>query len=525
MEGLEVATLIGVALFVGGVIAWRTRLPAPLVLLAIGIVLGYIPALGEVTLPPDLVLFLFLPALLYWEAINTSVREVRRNIRVVLLSAIPLVVVTAAAVAWVGNMALLAWPVAISLGAIVAPTDATAVGPVTRRLPRRIRETLRAESLINDGTALTLYAIAVEAITSDHDIDLGSGTLLFLLAYVGGALVGAVAAFLALGARRLARGQTLLENTVSLLTPFIAYLLAETVHGSGVVAVVACGLILTHYTPRAISARTRTQARGFWQLTSGVLNGALFLLVGLQAHRIIDDLGADPWPVLGLGLLIAVVVIAVRLVWMNTTPYLIRAIDRRPYQRTLRLPARQRLVPGWAGFRGAVSLAAALALPVPTPENGIPDYPRTELIAITLVVIVVTLVVQGLTMPLVIRFARLPEDASELEEERLAERTMSEAGSSHLDGIAERLGTPEDIVERVRRQYEEAHPVRDDGAPSGALWADGSEGELRRALIAKKRESVIRLRDSGEIDDTILRRMQDRLDIEELRLSPIAADD
>jgi monovalent cation/hydrogen antiporter len=494
------------------------------VLLAIGIALGYVPALGEVTLPPDLVLFLFLPALLYWEAINTSVREVRRNLRVVLLSAIPLVIVTAAAVAWVGSMALLVWPVAIALGAIVAPTDATAVGPVTGRLPRRIRTTLRAESLINDGTALTLYAIAVEAITSDHDIDLGSGTLLFLAAYVGGALVGAVAAFIALGARRIARGQTLLENTVSLLTPFIAYLLAETVHGSGVVAVVACGLILTHYTPRTISARVRTQARGFWQLTSGVLNGALFLLVGLQAHGIIESLGADPWPVLGLGLLIAGVVIAVRLIWMNTTPYLIRAIDRRPYQRTLRLPARQRLVSGWAGFRGAVSLAAALALP--PPGNGVPDYPRTELIAITLVVIVVTLVVQGLTMPLVIRFARLPEDPSELEEERLAERTMSEAGSSHLDAIAERLGTPDDIVSRVRRQYEEAHPVQEDGSPSsGPLWADGSEGELRRALIAKKRESVIRLRDSGRIDDTVLRRMQDRLDIEELRLSPIAADD
>jgi Na+/H+ antiporter len=522
MDGLVVATAIGVALFLGGAIAWRTRLPAPLVLLAIGVVLGSIPALSSVSLPHDVVLFLFLPALLYWEAINTSVREVRRNLRVILLSAIPLVLVTAAAVAGIGHLAALAWPVAIALGAIVAPTDATAVGPVTNRFPRRFRTTLRAESLINDGTALTVYAIAVTAIERDSDIDLGGGALLFVGAYLGGIVVGVAAAFIARGARRLVRGQTLLENTVSVLTPFVAYLLAEVVHGSGVVAVVACGLILTHSTPRIISARTRTQARGFWQLTSSMLNGALFLLIGLQTHRVIEDLGTDPWPVLGLGVVVAIAVMAVRLIWVNTTPYLIRAIDRRPVQRTLRVPARQRLASGWAGFRGAVSLAAALALP-PSGRNGVPEYPRVELIAITLVVIVVTLVVQGLTLPAVVRFARLPADPTELDEERLAEQTMSDAGSAHLDGIAERLGTPEDIVARVRHQYEEAHATRADG--TGPAWADGSEGELRRALIAKKREAVIRLRDAGRIDDTILLRMQDRLDIEELRLSPIAADD
>ena len=358
------------------------------------------------------------------------------------------------------------------------------------------------------------------AIASHQGIDLGSGALMFVLAYAGGILAGIAASFLARGARRLARGQTLLENTVSVLTPFVAYLLAQAVGSSGVVAVVTCGLILTHYTPRIISARTRTQARGFWQLTTNVLNGALFLLIGLQTHLVIERLGTNPWPVLGLGLLVSVAVIAVRLIWVNTTPYLIRVIDRRPYQRTRRVGARQRLASGWAGFRGAVSLAAALALPQ---GRGL-DYPRNELIAITLVVIVLTLVVQGLTLPAVVRFSRLPQDPSEQEEERLAERTMTETGSQHLDRVAERLGTPGDIVARVRRQYEDAHPTRTDGG-TGPAWADGSEGELRRALIAKKRESVIRLRDAGRIDDAVLLRMQDRLDIEELRLSPIATDD
>lgn len=521
MAALEIAVLIGVVLLVGGWVSWRTRLPSPLVLLALGIALGYVPALGRVSLPPDLVLFLFLPGLLYWEAINASVREIRRNLRVILLSAIPLVVVTAAAVAGAGVLAALPGGVALVLGAIVAPTDATAVAPVTARLPRRTRTILRAESLINDGTALTLYAIAVTAVTKQQDLNLGAGALLFVGAYAGGIAIGVAVAFVVRFARRAVAGQSLLENTVSVLTPFVAFLPAQLIHASGVIAVVTCGLVLSHYAPRIISARTRTQATGFWQLGSGLINGALFLLVGLQTRSVIDRLGADPLPWLGFGVLIAAVVIGVRLLWVGLTPYAIRAIDRRPAQRSRRVGIRQRIVSGWAGLRGSVSLAAALALPN---MPGLRFPHRDELIAVTLVVIVSTLLVQGLTMPAVVRFAHLPPDPSERDEEALAERTMNETGAKYLDRIAERLGTPEHVLELVRHQYHELHDRQQDGA-TGPAWADGSEGELRRALIAKKREAVIRLRDSGDIDDTVLRRMQGRLDIEELRLSPVSADD
>ena len=518
MPALEVALLIGIVLLAGGTVAWKLHLPAPLVLLVLGIALGWVPGLDDIELPPDLVLVLFLPALLYWEALNISTREMRRNLRVILLSAIPLVIATAAVVALAGHAAGFPWAVAIALGAIVAPTDATAVGPLAGRLPRRIRTTLRSESLINDGTALTILAIALTAIGAGSDVDFGMGALQFVGAYAGGVVVGVAVAFAVRLARRVVRGQSLLENTISVLTPFVAFVPAERLHVSGVIAVVTTGLILSHYGPRMVSARTRVQARGFWQLASGLVNGALFLLVGLQAHRIVDDLDGAFGSVLLLGLWIALLVIAVRLAWIGTTPYLIRAIDRRPSQRLRRVPIRQRTVSGWAGFRGAVSLAAALALP----RDDLPQ--RDLLVAITLIVIVVTLVLQGLTMPAVIRFARLPADPSELEEERLAERTMTEAGGQYLDRIAERLGTPEDVVAHVRRQYEESHPTRTDGG-TGPAWMDGSEGELRRALIAKKREAVIRLRDRGEIDDAVLARMQTRLDIEELRLSPVDAEE
>ena len=514
MNGLLLAALLGVALLVGGVVSQRTRLPEPLVLLVLGIAIGYLPPFGAIRLAPEVVLTLFLPALLYWESIKTSTREARRNARVILLSAIPLVILTAALVAGVGHLAGLGWAVAITLGAVVAPTDATAISPTVRGLPRRVRTVLQTESLINDGTALTIYAIATAAVGAHREIDFGFGTLLFLGAYAGGIAIGVAVAYVVRAARRLVRGTPLLENTVSVLTPFLAYLPAERLHVSGVVAVVTCGLISTHFGPRAISVQARVQAQGFWELASSLVNGALFLLVGLQANQILQRLDGETPRVLGLGLVIALVVVVARIAWVNTVPYLIRALDRRPVQRTMRVNARQRQVSGWAGMRGAVSLAAALAL-----GEEFPQY--SELLAITLVVIVFTLAVQGLTMPLVVRFARMPLDRSEQEEEALAQRTMSDTAGAALEPLIERLQIDEAAADTVRRQYEEIHRT-------GGGWASlgqGSEGDLRRALIGKKRESVIRLRDRGEIDDTVLRRMQDRLDIEELRLSPVRADD
>lgn len=516
-EPPQIVVLVGVVLLVGNTIAWKTRLPAPLVLLVLGILVGYVPGIGAVTLPPELVLQLFLPALLYWEALNISTREMRRNLRTILLSAIPLVIATAAVVAAAGSAAGLPIAVAIALGAIVAPTDATAVAPLAARLPRRIRTVLRSESLINDGTALTLLAVAVSAIGRGTGIDLGMGAMQFVYAYAGGITIGIGVAFLVRLLRRFVRGQSLLENTVSVLTPFLAFLPAEQLGVSGVISVVTCGLVLSHYGPRMVSARTRVQARGFWQLASGLINGGLFFLVGLQAKHIVDALDGALPEVLMLGLWVSALVILVRLAWIGTVPYLIRAIDRRPVQRTWRVPIRQRTVSGWAGFRGAVSLAAALSLPTATPQLAV-------VIAVTLIVIVVTLVVQGLTMPAVIRFARLPQDSTEREEELLAERAMRQAGEHGLEHAAEYLGTPPEVTEAVRRQYEEMHR-EDDGDDPIPGWSRGSEGDLRRALIAKKREAVIRLRDGGEIDDAVLQRMSDRLDIEELRLSPVAAED
>ena len=518
MNGLRIAVLLGVLLIMGGFTAARLRLPAPLVLLVLGLALGFVPPLGGIELPPDAVLLLFLPALLYWESLNTSSREIRRNIRAILLNAIPLVLATVALVAWLGTAAGLTVTVGITLGAIVGPTDATAVTTVAGSLPRRTLTMLRAESLINDGTALTVYSVAVAAVVGHSDIQIGIGILQFLAAYAGGVLVGLAIAMLARLVRRLLRGNSLLENTVSVVTPFAAYLPAEQLHVSGVIAVVTVGLMLSRFGPRIVSAETRAQAQGFWQVTTWILNGSLFLLIGFQAHATLARLENDPVGVLPLALATTVAVIGIRLAWIGTTPYLLRAIDRRPSQRTLRVPLRQRSVNAWAGFRGAVSLAAALALPSSFPM-------RAQLIAVTLVVILVTLLLQGLTLPRLVRWAHLPEDPTEADEELRAQRAAITAGLAEIPDAARQLGVPDPVRDRVLREYrdqvEASQPDTSTGDPTGR--SNGTEVELRRAIISAKREAVVRLRDSNEIDDTVLRRVQQRLDLEELRLGEAAS--
>ena len=529
MEGLVLVVVLGATILGGGMLAQRIRVPAPLILLVIGAGLSFVPTFDGVALPPELVLLLFLPALLYWESLNTSLREIRDNLRVIVLLAVGLVFVTAFAIAWLASSIGLPWAMALALGAILSPTDATAVAAVVGRLPRRQGTILRAESLLNDGTALVLYAVAVGAATAGASITFVGLSAQFLFAYGVGILIGLAMGFVAYGVRKLLRGDRLLSGTLSMLTPFVAYLPAELLGASGVVAVVVCGLVMSQVGPRIITAAARAQTFGFWQLASYVLNGSLFVLIGLELKPVLTGLGAA-WPsALAFGLVCAVAVMAVRLLWGVTTPYLIRLIDRRPVQRQRRVGFRARLPLSWAGFRGAVSLAAALALPEET-SNGDPLPGRDLVIAVTFVVILFTLVVQGLSMPAIVRWARFPPDPRELDEEILAEQAMLRAAIHALPSEAERLGTTQPIVDSLRVYYEERLRLihREDGRPelAGRDESDADQDEgLRLALIPSKRAALFDLRKSRRIDDVILRRMQARIDLEELRLSAPPEDD
>jgi CPA1 family monovalent cation:H+ antiporter len=519
--GLELVVVLGATILLSSVLGRRLRVAPPLILLVFGVLLGFVPMLRDVHLPPEAMLLIFLPALLYWESLTTSLREIRSNLRAIVLLSTALVIATAAAVAATAHALGLSWGPAWVLGAALAPTDATAVGVLARALPRRTFTTLRAESLINDGTALVIYGLAVGITVGEDQFSTLHVSGLFLLSYGGGVVAGVVTAWLAIRVRR-RLDDPLQENVLILLTPFTAFLLAELAHASGVLAVVVCGLIMSQIGPRVGRADTRQQVTAFWSLSTFLLNGALFVLVGLEVQSAVRGLtSVDLARGLFAVVTVAAVVTGVRFAWLFTTPYLIRLLDRRPQQRLRRVGARARVVSGIAGFRGAVSLAAALAVPHTVASGG--PFPGRDLIVfVTAGVILVTLA-QGLLLPSVVSWARLPRDTSVDEERRLAETLATEAALTALPDVAADLGTDPEVVERTRREYvEHLQVLRADGADGDdepVLRHDQHYAALRLALLARKRATVLGLRDEQRIDDIVLRQFQTRLDIEEVRLS------
>lgn len=371
MEALELVVLLGATVVLGGALGRRLRVAPPVLLLLLGVLLGFVPALREVHLPPELMLLVVLPALLFWEAITSSLREIRFNLRGVVLTSTVLVVLTAGSVAVVAHAFGVPWGPAWVLGAALAPTDATAVAALSRLLPRRNVSILRSESLINDGTALVLYGVAVGVTVGEETLTVGHLSWLLVLSYVGGVLAGVVVAWLGVQLR-MRLTDTLLANVITLLTPFVAFLLAETVEASGVLAVVVSGLMLSQSGPRMVPAATRRQAESFWSFGTYLLNAALFVLVGLEVQSAVRNLSTTD---IGTALLIVVavwiVILAVRLAFLVVSAYTIRLLDRRPSQRLRRVSDRARVVSTVAGFRGAVSLAAALAVPTVV-EGGAP---------------------------------------------------------------------------------------------------------------------------------------------------------
>lgn len=519
MRGLEVVVVVLAAVLAMTWLARRLRWNEPVLLVAGGCLIGLTPTFRTLVLPPPVVLLLFLPPLLYWESLTTSLREIRTNLRGIVLLATGLVLATAAAVAAVGHALGLSWPLAFVLGAVVAPTDAIAVAAVARLLPRRTQTILRAESLINDGTALALYAVLVGIAVQGQTVTWWGTAVRFLLAYAGGVAIGAACAIVVVALRRRLRDRVL-ESALAVLTPFATYLPAQALGVSGVLAVVTCGLILSQAGPRVISAGARVQATNFWEVSTFILNGALFVLVGIQTPAIVRAIsGVSLGHAVVTALLVGAVVIATRLLWLYSVPYLLRVIDRRPVQRTLRSGARERFPLAWSGVRGAVSLAAALAVPATT-ADGRPLGGHGLLVFTAVAVILVTLVLQGTTMPAVIRWSGLRGDPHETTEERHARRQMADAALEALPEHADRLKAPPETTDTIRselRQYA-AEDAAEDAEPPDTGPGVRTGLELRRTLVGVQRSALIRLRDQRVIDDIVLRRLQSVLDNEEIRI-------
>jgi monovalent cation/hydrogen antiporter len=485
-------------------------------------VIGFLPGVPSVELDPEIVLFIFLPPLLYGAAFFTSVRELRQNVRAIAALAIPLVFVTMAAVAVVVHEVVgLGWAESFVLGAIVSPTDAVAPAEIMRRVgaPRRLVAIVEGENLTNDWTALILYRVAVAAVVSGS-FTLWTSGLEFVASGIGGVIVGLVAGWLIRQVRsRLDDPPT--EITISILSGYVGYLPAEELGLSGVVAAVTTGLYMAWYTPQLTTPVMRLQGVAVWEILTFLLNAVLFLLVGLQLPGILDELSGRATADLVLwGALVSAVVILVRLAWTFTLPYLTRWIDRRESQRARRIPADQRLVVGWASMRGSVSLAAALAVPLRT-DAGEPFPERDLIIFLAFAVILVTLVGQGLTLGPLINRLGIEDDGQEGHEDTLARRRAAEAALARLDELGEPDWISPESVGRARQLFdyrERRFGALEDGAEEN--FEDRAEAwrRLMHELYRAQRDALLELRNSGAISDDIRRRVERDIDLEETRI-------
>jgi len=516
-------------------VAARIKVPYPILLVLGGLALGFVPGLPQIELEPDVVFLIFLPPLLYVSAIFTSWRDFRANLRPISLLAIGLVLMTTCVVATVAHWAVgLPWAAAFVLGAIVSPTDAIAATAVAQRLgvPRRIVTVLEGESLVNDATGIVAYRIAVNVGTAAAAFSIWQAGLQFIVGAAGGIAVGLAVGWAVIWARRLVSDDPSVQNTISLLTPFAAYLLAkepshyawEYVLGfpgefafSGVLAVVACGLYLGRRTPEVITPETRIQGYAFWELVTFLLNGLIFALIGLQLRGIVDALAEDDYTVPELTLyagLVSLTVIAVRFLWVFPATYLPRWASRTLRSRDPSPPARAVTVISWTGMRGVISLAVALALPLSFPD-------RDLILFLTYGVILATLVVQGLSLPALIRTLKLEDDGSAEREETQGRIEIAGAALARIEELAEEEWVREDTAERIRGLYNyrrSRFTVRYGDDEDGIEERSAAYQRLMRELLRAQREVLIRMRNEGEIGDEAMHRIERDLDLEEARL-------
>jgi monovalent cation/hydrogen antiporter len=507
------------------VIARLLGIPYPIVFVLGAIPLGYVPGVPHVELDPDLVLVIFLPPLLYVAAFFADLRALRADARALSLTSIGLVLATTCAVAVVGHELIdLPWAVAFALGAIVSPTDPVAATAIARQLgvPRRLVALIEGESLVNDSSALIAYRVAVAAAVGGS-FSLFDASVDFVVAVVGGIAIGlVVGAAIAEVRRRL--DDIPVEITISIFSGFAGYLPAEAVGVSGVLAAVTTGIYLGWLAPQISTAQMRIQGFAVWELIVFLLNSILFVLIGLQLPGILDEVsGIEVGTLAGYALATIAVVVGMRFLWTFTIPYLVRALDRRPSQVSRRIGAAPRVVVAWAGMRGAVSLAAALALPLET-DAGTPFPERDLVIFLAYCVVLFTVVVQGLTLPALIRRLGVLDDGTEEEaEEQAARIAAAEAALEALDGLAEEEWTRDDTIERMRGLY--GFRRRRFATLRGDL--EDEDGIVDRSLayqrvmhdvIEAQRAAIVQMRNEGQISADVMRRVERDLDLEETRL-------
>ena len=515
----------------------KRKLPFPILLVAAGLVIGFVPQLPNLALDPDIVFIVILPPLLYDAAAKTSWHEFRTAIRPISALAITLVFFTTVAVAITAHYLIpgFSWPLAFVLGAVVSPPDAVAASGIIKGLGlnKKVITILEGESLVNDASALIAYRYAVTAVTTGTFIFWKAG-LQFLLVAGAGILIGIVVGYLFVLAHKKIENNPVVETSLTLLSPYVSYLAAEQFHMSGVLAVVSTGLVISWRAPEVFAYHARMRIKGVWETLVFLLHGFVFILIGLQLPSIIKDLGNYPFSeILGYGLLISAVTIIVRIIWVfagvssqtffqkkkKTTDDLSASDNQDSTWKNV-------LVVAWTGTRGVISLAAALALPLLL-EDGTPFPKRHSIIFLAFVVIFITLVVQGLSLPLLIRWLKIKPQDNTIEEEKELQLYLANSTLNFIeqefpiqldDKLQEQLKKKyelqiNDLTKEIRRHKK---AKRNDEEVKAPPPNDLVNAQLEISKF--KRELLVKIHKEGEFSDTAIKKVEQEMDIDELKL-------
>lgn len=511
-----------------GALARRLAIPYPIVLVVGGLLLSFIPGIPKITLNPDVIFLVILPPLLYSAAWTTSWREFSHNLVSISLLAFGLVTFTVIGLTEAGQWLLpgFDWRVGLALGAVLAPTDAIAATSIANRvgLPRRLVDILEGESLVNDATALLALEFALGLLISGHVPTFTGGLVRLCYLVFAGVAIGLVSAEVVhLAEHNLDDGP--IEIALSILTPYAVYLAADSLHASGVLAVVACGLFLSRKSSHFFSPEVRLQAWAVWESLTFILNGLAFVLIGLQLPYVIGAIREYRLHTLIFyGLTVSALLILLRMVWMFPGTWLANVIRRRVlHQREPMPPARYIFIVGWTGMRGVVSLAAAIALPQ-TLAAGAPFSQRNMIIFFAFSVILLTLVLQGLTLPSLIRALGVAGTAGVSPEEREARRVILQAALDYLEQ-SQRDDDPAsaeiyaDLAQHYRQRLETLLEDGDGGRDPANIRFYQRFNDLSRRLIRVERQTAVRLRNQRKIGDELLRTIEHELDLSEARLA------
>ncbi|HYJ37691.1 MAG TPA: Na+/H+ antiporter [Chitinophagaceae bacterium] len=533
MDNFQIVVFIMAILISLTAIANRRKLPLPILLVAAGLIIGFIPQLPDLALDPDVVFVIILPPLLYDAALKTSWHEFRSSIKPISALAITLVFFTTVAVAITAYYLIpgFSWPLAFVLGAVISPPDAVAASSIIKGLGlnRKVVTILEGESLVNDASALIAYRYAVMAVTTGTFVFWRAG-LEFLMVTSVGILIGVATGYIFVLAHKKIENNPLVETSLTLLCPFISYMTAEQFHMSGVLAVVSTGLVISWRSPEVFSYETRMRTRILWDTLIFLLHGFVFILIGLQLPSIIKNLGNYPFSqILGYGLLISLVTIIVRIIWVFAGAYWENFFNRKKKTAVDKKDNTWKnvLVVAWTGTRGVISLAAALALPLAL-RDGAPFPKRNSIIFLAFVVIFVTLVVQGLSLPLLIRLLKIkPQDNTDAEEKEL----QLYLATNTLHFIEQELMVSLDnkLQEQLREKYEQLindltkELTREKKTKYSNKDAKAAAPDVllnAKLEISKfQRELLVMLHKEGEFSDAAIKKVEREMDIDELKLN------